>query len=338
MNRRSKISNRKGNMAERKILSPNLLRFVLVSCLLSLISCLSAQVSATFKSDSTKVEIGDHLVMKLVINAQPGTEVILPKFDADSIGPNLEIIKRDTVDKAALGGDTIYSQNIIMSAYEQGRYFLSPLKIYFRNKTTGVVDSAYTNDWQLTVTAPAVDTTKPIKSIKAPLKVVYKLNEFTWWIVAGILLLAAIIAFILYRRYKKKPAPVVTRPRPKEPAHIWANKELKKLEQEKLWQTDQVKQYHSRLTDILRSYLEYRFGYYAMEATTEEIITEVNKREIGMDASARLRDTLRLADFVKFAKMSPAPDQNTKSIQDAFAFVEMTKPKIEETNNINNKK
>jgi hypothetical protein len=41
---------------------------------------------------------------------------------------------------------------------------------------------------------------------------------------------------------------------------------------------------------------------------------------------------LRLADFVKFAKMNPAPDQNMKSMQDALTFVDMTKPVvIEET-------
>jgi len=294
-----------------------------------------AQISATFKSDSTKIEIGDHLIMKLVVNARPGIDVYLPKFEADSIGPNLEIIQRDKVDKAALGGDTIYSQDITISAYEEGRYFLNPLKIYFKNKATGIVDSAYTNDWDITVTGIPVDTTKPIKPIKAPLKVDYKLDEFTWWIVGLVaLIVIAIAGYLLYRRYKNRPAPTVARPRPKEPAHIWATKELKKLDQEKLWQNDQVKQYHSKLTDILRLYLEFRFNYYAMEATTEEIMKEVGKLDIGMDASARLVEILRLADFVKFAKMNPAPDQNMKSMQDALTFVDMTKPVvIEETTN-----
>jgi hypothetical protein len=63
-----------------------------------------------------------------------------------------------------------------------------------------------------------------------------------------------------------------------------------------------------------------------MEATTEEIIDAITARDIRMDAAARLRETLRLSDFVKFAKMNPAPDQNMKSIQDALAFVDMTRP------------
>ena len=290
----------------------------------------SAQISATFKADSSKVEIGDHLTMKLVVNARPDIVIDFPTFPGDTIG-KIEIVKKDKIDTAKLGDNNIYSQNVTISAYEEGRYFFSPMKIYFLDKKSGVVDSAYTNDFMLMVSAPQVDTSKPIKPIKAPLKVDYKLNEFTYWIIGGLILLAAIIiGIILYIRSKRKPAVLVARPRPKEPAHIWANNELKKLEAEKLWQKDEVKQYHSRLSDILRLYLEYRYNYYAMEATTEEILQEVYKYEVNMDAGAKLRETLSLADFVKFAKMNPAPDQNMKSMDSALAFVNMTKQTLEE--------
>jgi hypothetical protein len=315
-----------------------LLRFVFVTLLTTHYSLLFSQVTATFMGDSSKIEIGDHLNMKLVVNAQPGYLVDFPKFTGDTIG-KLDIISKGKIDTATLSGNTIYSQTVTISAYEEGQYFFNPSKIYFLNKAKGTVDSVFTNDWKLTVTTLPVDTTKPIKPIKAPLKVPYVLAEYIWYLVGALVfILAGIIAYFIYRRYKNKPAAVVTRPRPKEPAHIWATKELRKLEQEKLWQKDEVKLYHSRLTDILRSYLEYRFEYYAMEATTEEIMTEAGKLDIGMDAGARLREILRLADFVKFAKMNPAPDQNTKSLQDAFIFVDMTKPKEEVVENINKQK
>jgi hypothetical protein len=300
---------------------------LLFSILYSLFS--TAQVSATFKADSTHMEIGDYLNMKLVVNTHPDIVVDFPKFPGDSIG-KISIIKKDKIDTAKLGGDVIYSQTITISAYEEGRYIFEPFKVYFLNKSTNVLDSAYTNAYQITVTTLPVDTTKPIKPIKA-LKVDYQLKEFYGWIIAGIILLiAAIIGFILYRKYKNKPAPVVARPRPKDPPHIWANKELRKLDSEKLWQKDQIKLYHSRLTDILRSYLEFRYDYYALESTTEEIQTELGKLDISMDASGKLMETLRLADFVKFAKMSPAPDANMKSMQNALDFIDITKQKPEE--------
>ena len=310
----------------------------IVYCLLSFISIpCSAQISATFKGDSAKVEIGDHLNMKLVVNAKGDYVVDFPRFDGDTIG-KIDIVKKSSIDTAKFGGNTVYSQNITIAAYQEGNYIFSPFKVYYLDKATGVVDSTYTNDWVLQVTSVKVDTTKPIKPIKAPLKVPYQWREFTWWIIAAlVLIIAAIIGYLLYRKYKKKPAEVVARPRPKDPPHIWANRELRKLEQEKLWQKDDVKGYHSRLTDILRSYLEYRFDYYAMEATTEEIRTEIERLNIQGEANYQIMETLRLADFVKFAKLNPAPDQNMKSLQNAFAFVELTKPKPVENNEVKNK-
>lgn len=301
-------------------------RTLILSCFLLLASYIShAQITATFKGDSSKAEIGDYFNMKLVINAQPDMAVDFPAFPGDTIG-KVSIVKKDKIDTAKIGNSTIYSQNVTIQAYEGGQYIFTPFKIYYLNKSTGVVDSTYTNAFELRVSEPAVDTTKPIKPIKAPLNVPYQLNEFYSWIAIGLAVLAAIIiGIILYLRYKKKPAPVVARPRPKDPAHIWAAKELKKLEDEKLWQKDQVKLYHSRLTDILRSYLEFRYDYYALEATTEEIQLELDRLNISLDARSRLMETLRLADFVKFAKMNPAPDENMRSMQNAAAFVEQTR-------------
>ena len=312
-----------------------LLLFVFVSLLTTHYSLLFSQVTATFSSDSSKIEIGDHLGVKLVLNTEAGDVINFPTFPGDSIG-KVDIIRKSKIDTAKVGNKVIYSQDLIMSAYDAGRYGFAFRMPYF-NKATGTVDTISTNQFEFTAIAPAVDTTKPIKPIKAPLKVDYKLNEFTAYIIALLgLIILLVIAYFYYKRYKNKPAPVIARPKPKEPAHIWANKELKKLEQEKLWQSDKVKEYHSRLTDILRLYLEFQFNYYAMEATSEEIMSEVYRLDIGMDAGSKLREILSLADFVKFAKMNPAPDQNTRSIQNALEFVEMTKPKIEEP--INNNK
>lgn len=320
--------------AKRKnYLRPKALHCLILSVLLAQVFDLRGQVTATFRGDSAKVEIGDHLNMKLVINAGPDVLIDFPRFEGDTIG-KIDILKKGKIDTAKLGDKTIYSQDITVSAYEEGQYVFTPSKIYYFNKTNNSVDSVYTNSWVLDVATIPVDTTKPIKPIKAPLKVDYKINEFLGWIILAIvLLILLLIGLILYFRHKNKPAPVVTRPRPKEPAHIWAAKELKKLEEEKLWQKDEVKQFYSRLTDILRLYLEYRFDYYAMEATTEEIREKTGNLEIRMDASARLMEVLRLADFVKFAKMTPAPDQNVRCMQDAFAFVEITKPALEESVN-----
>ena len=301
---------------------------------LVLLSCsASAQVTATLKADSNHIEIGDHLNLKLTIQS-PKTHVIQwPKFDGDTLG-KIEIIERSKIDTSALGDKSVFTQTLVVSAFDSGSYVISQQAIFFLNQQKAT-DSVFTNDYVIDVKTLDVDTAKPIKPIKAPLKVSYEFREFFWWIIAGIVLLALIVAFFLYRRYLNKKGKVVELNRPVEPEHIWALNELKKLEEQKLWQNDQHKLYYSKISDILRSYLEYRYDILAMESTTDEIAKLISSLSISREHQNRLIETLQLADFAKFAKMTPLPDQNMRSMENAKAFVEHTKKKAEQQNTEN---
>lgn len=290
----------------------------------------SAQVTATLKADSNHIEIGDHLQLKLTIQS-PKTHILQwPKFDGDTIG-KMEIIERSKIDTSALSNKLVFTQTLVVSAFDSGSYVISPQAIFFLNQQKAT-DSVFTNDYVIDVKTLDVDTAKPIKPIKAPLKVSYELREFFWWIVAGIALLALIIGLFLYRKYYKKKKTIVESTRPTEPEHIWALNELKKLEEQKLWQNDQHKLYYSKISDILRSYLEYRYDILAMESTTDEIAKLISSLSISREHQNRLIETLQLADFAKFAKMTPLPDQNMRSMENARAFVEHTKKKAEQLN------
>ena len=209
--------------------------------------------------------------------------------------------------------------------------------ILSKNKS-GTIDTVLSDYVFVRVTTVAVDTTKAIKPIKAPLDVPYSWNEFIPYIVGGIVLLLLIIAAIyFFRRSKKKKPIVVERPKPKEPAHIWARKELKILEEEKRWQHDEIKIYYSRLSDILRLYLEYRYNWFALESTTEEIIDNISSYSISEEAKGKLMMILEQADLVKFAKMTPLPDINIKAMENGFRFIDLTEQaeiKTEQKNDV----
>jgi len=112
---------------------------------------------------------------------------------------------------------------------------------------------------------------------------------------------------------------------PKRPPHETALEELKKLEGERLWQQGLVKQYHSRLTDIVRTYIEHRFGIIAMEMTTGEIMQSVRNMHFESTSAEKLSHILTLADMVKFAKLQPLPGENEMCMQHAYEFINATK-------------
>lgn len=279
-------------------------------------------VSATLRADSTELMIGDPVHVNLSVKYSKGLQLTMPAV-ADTLG-SMEVSSVSPIDTIAEGNNYILSRTYTVSAYDSGEYYAGPVQIIYKN-SAGLPDTILSNEVVFTVNTLDVDTTQPFKAIKAPLDIPYVWQEFTYYIIGAVLLLIALIAgILLWRRYKNKKPVVAERYRPKDAAHVWARKELKKLEEEKLWQNDKVKQYYSRLTDILRLYLEYRYHWMALESTTEEIVEELPKYGINDVAKTLMLDSLRAADLVKFAKMMPAPDANIRAMDNVKQFVEMT--------------
>ena len=111
-----------------------------------------------------------------------------------------------------------------------------------------------------------------------------------------------------------------------DPAHVIALRELEKLRDEKLWQSGDVKKYYTRLTEVLRQYLENRYRVYSLELTTRETLDALVKTGFKKDGSYnQLKNVLTSADLVKFAKYSPEPSENETVFQESWNFVLATK-------------
>ena len=103
------------------------------------------------------------------------------------------------------------------------------------------------------------------------------------------------------------------------------------LKNVKLWQQGLNKEYYTALTETVRRYIVDRFGVNAMELTSAEILDSLRKDEEVASVYDRLKQILLLADFVKFAKIHPLPDENDLSLTNAYSFVNETKQKAQDS-------
>ena len=136
------------------------------------------------------------------------------------------------------------------------------------------------------------------------------------------------LAYWLGRRGKSLGDLFRTPPPP--PPHVAAIQALEALHHQKLWQNEKYKQYYSGLTDILRTYIDGRWGVGAMEMTSDEIIMAMRGIELPEKARMDLTTILRDGDLVKFAKATPDAEQNEADYLKAYYFVEETKPATEQ--------
>ena len=100
----------------------------------------------------------------------------------------------------------------------------------------------------------------------------------------------------------------------------------------------EIKKYYTRLTEILRQYLENRFRVYSLELTTAETLDALVKTGFKKNGSYNeLKAVLTGADLVKFAKYKPEPSENESHFQNSWNFVTCHKGRRDYLNSVEEK-
>jgi hypothetical protein len=206
-----------------------------------------------------------------------------------------------------------------------GVVLVDPLEVSWERDS--VKARLQTRPLQLVVRMLPVETDKGPRDIKEPYKVPLTWQEILLWsMIAAAIILALWLGIRYWKKRKEEKSMPEIRRKPAEPAHVFALRELNTLREARLWQQGKVKEYYTRLTDILRTYLEYRYGIRALEQTTPETLTALEKTGFNDNRlKGILGQILETGDLVKFAKYVPQPDVNESVLLDAFVFVNETK-------------
>ena len=284
---------------------------------------LPAQTVVKATIDSTNILIGEQTKIHLEIAADKNQTLQLPMI-SDTLMTGVEVLNISKIDTTDIGNNRMQMKyDYLITAFDSAVYLLPPFQVISGS------DTAYSLQLALKVSTLPVDTVSKqfydIKNVRAP-QFVWKDYIFIILIYIAVILVLALIAFIIYRIIKKKPLVPFKKEEPYVPPHIRAIRRLDAIKADKLWQAGKDKEYHSEITETLRKYIEERFGVGAMEKTSGEILDDVkNIRDVdaGYDD---LKQILILADFVKFAKYKPLPDENELSMKNAYSFVDATKP------------
>lgn len=282
-------------------------------------------VEARFVPDS--VAIGDRFELEVTIEKDMVQVVELPHYENNLMGGFIEILGESPLDTLERDGRRLkLRKRFMLTTFEDGDFPLGHYQVLYLDKN--IVDTIDSREpLHLQVGTFEIDTlTMQIYDIKptlaAPLHPMEFIGYIGIWLVVKAILAAVAIGLVL-RRHKEEKTPV--RRRSLEPPHVAAIKALEILHNQKMWQNSKHKLYYTRLTDILREYLEGRYDINAMEMTTEEIMGAASGCGLSYKNYMELKDVLSTADLVKFAKFVPDADYNEQAYTNAYYFVEDTK-------------
>ncbi|MFO7567544.1 MAG: hypothetical protein R6X02_33175 [Enhygromyxa sp.] len=153
-----------------------------------------------------------------------------------------------------------------------------------------------------------------------------RLAEIIVAVIGGLLLATCLaVVFIMLRR-RDKPVYVP----PPIPPHERALADLDVLagEREGLVSAGAYQDYYLRLTEIAKRYLGARFGFEALDRTTEEIQDLLTRKQVQvepLDPKAVI-SFLQDCDLVKFARLSPPEEETREALLLVREMVERTRP------------
>ncbi|WP_299059033.1 BatD family protein [uncultured Polaribacter sp.] len=268
--------------------------------------------------DTTNIRIGEQFTLKISVDETQN--VILPKLQLQG----LEIIdstKVDTIKNSLI-------RKYILTGFDSGAFYIPQQHIFVKNQAY-LTDSLLVN-----VATIAIDTTKvkkfPIKSIKSePLT----FDDYKIYIYILLAALAIIGFWIYWFVIRKQKVEVEEETYKALPPYEEAIYKLNELDEKLLWQNNKVKEYYSELTEIVRGYIERELKVPALEKTTDEVLDMIKdfKKSETIETSEetirKLKDLLREADLVKFAKSKPLALEIEEDRKDAQDIVSNLKPK-----------
>jgi len=306
--------------------------FLVSSFFVSFTSISGQDVAVTAAFDTSRIFIGDQVNFTITVDQPADLNLkIIPL--KDTLFRNIEIISGPSVDTLSAGKRLRVINKYLVTSFDSGFYQVPP--VYAEMPAENGLKRFYSDYSLLEVIrvkiAPA-DTAAAIFDIIEPYRAPLTIGEILPWVLIVILAVSIVwgISRLIRKLFRKKEE--VAPAKNPDPAHVIAFRDLEKLREQKLWQKGEVKLYYTRLTEILRQYLENRYGVYSLELTTSETLDELVKSGFKKDETyQQLKTILNGSDLVKFAKYKPDPSENELHFEKSWEFVDITRVRDEVT-------
>ncbi len=260
-----------------------------------------------------RLTVGDPFEIVIELTA-PSVKKVSEPF-IDSIEPFAIIDKKHEIVQEK--GITKHNYRLRVAAFNTGELKFPGFKFLVKESTA--VDTIQTNPVGIRIVSVLPEGMQDINDIKE----IIDFPNFMPVIVLIIIVGAGVIGFLGFRFYKKLKQRIITE-QEKIPCWEKALSALDKLSKEDFLNKGMVKRFYYTLTEILKRYLEERFGFPAIEQTTSEIIQSMKLQKIPL--RDEFHSVFTYADMVKYAKFVPPEEQTENIMRQSKELIKKTIP------------
>lgn len=258
-----------------------------------------AQGDALIKAsvNKNKILLGEPLLLTIEIYLPSKSKIQFEQVDTIA---RFEFLENPILDSSSENGGIKIVGKYTITSFDSGHWVIPSFSLSKSIRTDTIPIDVVFSDFN-----PEQD----YHDIKDIIDVKTKKEGVPWWvyaIAAAILVLSA----ILFARRKKKPVAIVKEKISTNPYEEAIHK-LEVLQKE----NPDTKTYYAELTNIFRLYIFRKKGILSLQKTTDDLILQVKDVVNDKEQFDKLSLTLRLSDFVKFAKYIPTESDKEDSFQ-----------------------
>ena len=288
---------------------------------------ISAQENYNFSVsvDTTKIRIGE----QLNYNIELITDTLnLIQFEKNPFFSSFEIIDEKELETIRLKSKYKLRKQYSLIQFDSGSFIIPRQKVIIDNNIK------FSDSISIYVSNVEVDTLKQklydIKPMAYVKKSYDRLIKRILFVSIIILIIIGILYTYFYKKRRKKLIDKEILPFDR------AINELKLLEEEKPKLQTEFKNFYSKLTEIVRRYIEEEVKLDALESTSQELIAKlenlIDKGSLDLEKETvkNLKKVLENADLVKFAKSTPETNVATNDCKLVEVVVLKTKEGLPE--------
>ena len=255
--------------------------------------------------DKQSILIGEPIQMVLECTVPAGAPpIVWPSPDSLA---HFDWVEKKPLDSVIGPDQRYYKQQVTVTSFDSGAWAIPQFSFLSGNNI------ALSDSIRIEVGYSKFNPQQDYHDIKEIVDIPNPFAQWIGWMVAALTLLSLGLVIWLVRKKKILQFQVRTAPGPKLSPYEEAIKQLEELEKQGV-ADGAVKLFYTRLNDVLRLFVLRKLGISSLSETNEELIDQLRQLPLDRTAYDELSETLRMSDFVKFAKYQPGLADNEQSL------------------------
>ena len=281
-----------------------------------------ARLAATLSTNT--IRIGDPIDLTLTALHRPGTRIEFPPLEH---GKDVIVRSPGAPETLPADGDLERTtRHYTLTSLVVSNHIVAenaPVLIHLPDGTTSTQSMPFASFEVVTSLADGETELRPMDMTPA----LWPAPPSHWLLILLTVLAVLALAAAALWFFARRVSVVLAKPTPPPPPHVTALAALAAMRAEDWTGDDKQEPFFVRLSGIVRTYVEARFGIRAPERTTEEFIRDATRsRDLTPSQRRRLTDFLETSDLVKFARHRPASTELLTALDSAETFVRETIP------------